>query len=85
MPPFTHDRRVVHHGVAVRCDARAMKRRLRQTPLPAMKLAFTRQQSFTEQTFGALQREALHETMAVRYENVFYEIGMIDEERVLRA
>ena len=62
-----------------------MKRRLRQTPLPPVKFIFAGQQSFTQQTLGALQREAFMKAWVIGDQNVLDVVRMIQEKRFLRT
>ena len=62
-----------------------MKRRLCQSPLPPVNFIFAGQQSFTQQTLGALQREAFMEAWMIGDQNVLDVIRMIQEKRFLRA
>jgi hypothetical protein len=61
-----------------------VKRRERQTSLAAVKLPFTRQQARTQQSLRSLQRQTLHEILAVGYQHVFDQVGVIQKERFLR-
>ena len=60
-PLLARAHRELDHHLAVAADAVAMKRRLRQPPLPEVKLSFAREQAFAEDHLGALDDEALHE------------------------
>jgi len=62
-----------------------MKRRLCQSPLPPVNFIFAGQQSFTQQTLGALQHEAFMEAGVIRDQNVLDVIRMIQEKRFLRT
>src|SRR5581483_2438693 len=73
------------HHLGIACDAVAMKRGLHQTALPHVEVAFARQQTFTEEEFGALEGTAFHERALLRHQHVANQIGMIDEIEMLRA
>src|SRR3954464_12948542 len=62
-----------------------MKRGLSKSPLTAMKLSFARQQAFAQQSFRSLKSQALHEVLAVSYQDLFDQIRMIQKVRILRS
>jgi len=61
-----------------------MKCRLHQPPLPQMKLAFAREQTFAQQHPRALQRPALGEVRLIGDQNFAHQIGMVHQINVLR-
>jgi hypothetical protein len=62
-----------------------MKGRLREPSLPSMKVAFAGQESFPEQTLGALERTPLHKFLVVRDQYVLDVVRVVEKENVLRA
>src|SRR5205823_1974242 len=79
-PSLRPTRGVRRHGVGVRSDARAVKRRLRETALPKMQLVFAREQSLAEQHLRALEAASLVERAAVRDEHVADAIGIAEQD-----
>jgi hypothetical protein len=69
----------IHHFTCVRGDALAVKGGLHESTLTQVKLAFARQEAFTEQHLRALQHVSFHECALVCDENVAHIIGVSDE------
>src|SRR6185503_14641126 len=70
---------------AVMLDALAVERRLGESPLALVQIAFAGQQTFAEDDLRALQREALHEGGVPGDEDVPDLVGMSEEEDRLPA
>ena len=62
-----------------------MESRLDQAALAAMKLAFTGEQTFSEQDLRAFQKTALGEICLIGDQDVFDPIRIADEVNILRA
>src|SRR5215472_4922484 len=78
-PVFQQTLRVLHHDRRIRCDARTVKRRLRQTPLPQPKIAFAGEQPLTKDMPVRTQDSALEVFARVRDEDFLDQIRVIDE------
>src|SRR5260370_267767 len=72
-------RKMILSRLRVGIDARAVKRRLRQAPLPQPEISFACQQTVAEQLFVLTQNSSLDEFAVVRHEHLFDVVGMADE------
>src|SRR5215475_11791041 len=85
LPPFTlYPVGILHHDAGISSDPVAVKCGLCQPSLPAMKLAFTRQQAVTQHPFCAFKTASFLKVCIVGNKYVFDVVRMIDKEIVLR-
>src|SRR4030095_4802143 len=84
-PTLSHAHRVRRHHFGIGGHSLAVEGGLSQTSLATMEIAFTRQQSFTQQAFGSLEHKPFGEALIVRDQNILDVVRMIEEKRLLRA
>src|SRR5579864_1911172 len=83
-PPRGVRQRVLDHRGGVFVDARFLKRGLRQTPLTPPEISFAIEQAVAEQAAGGDFRErALVKFVLLDDENLFDQVGLIDEKASL--
>ncbi len=81
-PAMQHPLRVLHHRGRIRSDSRAVKRRLRQPPLPQPEFSFAGQQAFAKDVPVRPQHPAFRISARVGDQHFFDQAGMVDENRL---
>ena len=84
-PVFQRALRVAHHGFRIGGDARAVKRRLRQPPLPQPETVFAGQQSFAKKYFIGEQHAPFVKLARVRDQHILDVVRMIDKKTAERV
>ena len=83
-PPFPSQTIGVNcHDLGVTRDAIPMESRLREAPLPLMKLTFTGQKPITQHSFGLLEPTSFLKARLIRHQYGLDVVGIVDKEVVL--